>query len=86
MSSLLMLLKEVWVGGKQTTYNQILTEYDKNEQMHVEQIQARHVLEIKKSNAKNHTWLGWWRHWGIGGVRWGMEGIWWFSATQGPYS
>ena len=38
----------------------ILTKYDKNDQIHVEKIQERHFLEIKKSNAKNHTGLGWW--------------------------
>ena len=34
--------------------------------MHVETFQERHFLEIKKSNAKNHTGLGWVEgHWAI---------------------
>ena len=46
--------------------DQILPKYDKHDQIHVEQHQERHFLEIKKSNAKNHTGLGWWAgHWGI---------------------
>ena len=41
-------------------YDKILTEYDKNDKIHAEIVQKRHFLEIKKSNAKNHTGLGWW--------------------------
>ena len=37
----------------------IVTKYVKNQIIHVEKIQERHFLEIKKSNAKNHTGLGW---------------------------
>ena len=33
--------------------------------LHVEHFQERHFLEIKKSNAKNHTGLGGVGHWGI---------------------
>ena len=32
-----------------TKYDQILTKYDKNDQIHVEQIQERHFLGIKKT-------------------------------------
>ena len=47
-------------------YDHILIKYDKNYPIHVEKFQERHFLEIKKSNAKNHTGLGWGRaHWGI---------------------
>ena len=44
--------------GEKTIHDPILMKYDKNEQMHVEQIQERHFLETNKSNAKNHTGLG----------------------------
>ena len=43
-----------------------MTKYDKNDKIHVENLQERHFLEIKKSNAKNHTGLGWGG--GIGGL------------------
>ena len=42
-----------------TKYDQILTKYAQNGQMHVENFQGRNFLETKKSNAKNHTGLGW---------------------------
>ena len=58
--------------GEQTIYDQILTEYDKNEQILVEKIKERHFLEMKKSNAKNHTGLG-----SGGGGHWGI--------THSPY-
>ena len=35
------------------------TKCDKYDQIHVGSFQERHFLEIKKSNAKNHTGLGW---------------------------
>ena len=47
-------------------FDQILTKSDKiltinvkNHSIHVKKIQERHVLEIKKSNVKNHTGFGW---------------------------
>ena len=40
-------------------YDQTLTKYDKHDQIHVENVQERHFPEMKKSNAKNHTGLGW---------------------------
>ena len=44
----------------------MLTKYYKLDQIHVENFQERHFLEMKKSNAKNHTGLGWGGgHWGI---------------------
>ena len=42
-----------------TKYDQILTIYVKNHSIHVNKIQERHFLEIKKSNVKNHTGFGW---------------------------
>ena len=37
-----------------TKSDQILTIYDKNDQMHVEKFQECHFLKIKKSNVNNH--------------------------------
>ena len=57
-----------------TKYNQMLTKYDSQEQIHVENFQERHFPEIKRSNAKNHAGLGWG---GIGiqeGVGWAIGG------------
>ena len=34
-------------------YNKMLTEYEENNQMHVEQIQEHHFLRIKTNKAKN---------------------------------
>ena len=48
-------------------YDQILMKYDQNNKIHVENIQERHFLEIKKSNAKKYTGFGLWGDWGIGG-------------------
>ena len=42
--------------------------------MHVDNFQEHHFLEIKKSNAENHTGLGWWGNWGIGGGGVGYTG------------
>ena len=39
-------------------YDKILTKYDKHDKIHVGNFQERHFLEIKKTNAKNHTGLG----------------------------
>ena len=50
----------VVVGGLwRAVCDQILTKYVKNDQTHVEKIQEHHFLDINKSNAKNHTGLGW---------------------------
>ena len=69
-----MLLKGVWVEGEQITNDQIVTKYVEKNQMYVEIVQARHFLEIKNSNAKNHTGLG------------GSIGVLLIALTQGPYS
>ena len=42
-----------------TKSDQIFTIYVKNREIHVENVQEHHFLEIKKTNAKNHTGLGW---------------------------
>ena len=39
--------------------DQILTKYDKHDQTHVDFYPERPFLEINKSNAKNHTGMGW---------------------------
>ena len=52
----------------------MLTEYDRNDQIHVGNFQERHFLEIKESNAKNHTGLGWGGALGYRGGYWGIEG------------
>ena len=46
--------------GEQPIYGQMLTKHDRNAQIHVEQIQERHFLRIKKAKAKNISkGLGW---------------------------
>ena len=45
--------------AKHTIYDQTLTKYSNNKQIHVKRIQEHRFLEINKSNAKNHTGLGW---------------------------
>ena len=58
-----------------TICDQISTKYDKIDQIHVENVQERNFLEIKKTNAKNHTGLGWGEgDWGIGGGGVGYKG------------
>ena len=42
-----------------TIHDQLLTKYDKHDHIHVENVQERHFLEIKKSNVKHHTGFGW---------------------------
>ena len=37
----------------------MLIKYDENDKIHVENVQERHFLEIKKINVKNHTGFGW---------------------------
>ena len=48
-------------------YDQMLIQYDQNDQKHIELFQERNCLEIQESNAKN-TWF--WVE-----VDWGIEGI-----------
>ena len=54
------------ISKNMTKYDKMLTEYDKNYQIHVEKHQERHFLEIKKANSKIYTWFG------VGGD-WGTE-------------
>lgn len=69
-------------------YDRILTKYNKNNQMHAENVQGRNFTEIKtKQRQESHrigvgsigvqAGLGW----GVG--EWGVR---LFSTTQGPYS
>ena len=53
--------------GEQTIFDQILTKYNKNEQIHVESIQECQLLKMRNYNSKNHTGLGTVGSWGIGG-------------------
>ena len=56
-------------------YDNIFTKCDQDDQMHgVEQIQERHFLEIKKSNAKKYTGFGLRANLGKGGWVLGMLG------------
>ena len=43
---------------ERTIHDEILTKYDKHDQMNVENIQERNCLEIKNVNVKNQT--GFW--------------------------
>ncbi len=53
-------------------YDLIASKYDQNDQTHVDFLQERHFLEIKKSNANNDT-------------GWGGIGVLLIALTQGPY-